>query len=293
MESTFLQQIGDGIDNSFFFIGLAILAIEIVGGLINNTLRWRGAADMLVNISTQIPFLLVEIFILSFAYALYTYVETEYIAWTFTLNWASLIAAVLIADFLYYWEHRLAHEVRCLWIHHAVHHSSRYMNITTGVRFGPFEGVWSMLVMFPMLLAGFPAELIIFGNLVVLAYQTWLHTELIGKLGPLEQVLNTPSHHRVHHGCDDEYLDKNYGGILIIWDRLFGTFQEERQRPKYGLNREFDSVNPVMVWFSELPRFFRDVFNARSFRELMHRLFDRPEWQPADKLPNNPTSQST
>jgi len=157
------------------------------------------------------------------------------------------------------------------------------MNITTGVRFGPFEGVWGMLALVPMLVIGFPAELIIFGSLVVLAYQTWIHTELIGKLGPIEWLLNTPSHHRVHHGSDEQYLDKNYGGILIVWDRLFGTFIEEEKTPRYGLKRDFDSVNPIKVWFSEIPKFLSDLSRARTPYEFFMHCFARPEWVPERK----------
>ncbi|MEM6260843.1 MAG: sterol desaturase family protein [Planctomycetota bacterium] len=127
---------------------------------------------------------------------------------------------------------------------------------------------------------GFAPEAIIFGVIFVLAYQTWLHTELIGKLGPLEWVLNTPSHHRVHHGCDDQYLDKNYGGVLIIWDRLWGTFQVEEETPRYGLKRDFNSHNPLIVWFSELPGLVSDLSQANSTREALGYLFGRPGWTP-------------
>jgi sterol desaturase/sphingolipid hydroxylase (fatty acid hydroxylase superfamily) len=141
-----------------------------------------------------------------------------------------------------------------------------------------------MLAMFPMVMMGFPAELIIFGSLVVLAYQTWLHTELIGNLGVLEKWLNTPANHRVHHGCDKPYLDKNFGGILIVWDRLFGSYQPELYTPRYGLDKDFDSVNPFIVWFSEFPLFFSDLFRSKSMYEVWMRFFARPEWQPnADK----------
>lgn len=288
MNSTTLEQLGNGIDESFFIIGLAILAIEIIKGIYKKTLGWRGIADMLSSISTQIPFLFVEVFILASAYGLYSVVYDNYVSWGFGINPVSIVLAVLVADFVYYWEHRLAHEVRILWIHHAVHHSSRHMNISTGIRFGPFEGVWSLVIMFSMVLIGFPSELIIFGSLVVLAYQTWIHTELFEKLGPLELLLNTPSHHRVHHGCDPEYLDKNYGGILIIWDRMFGTFQEEMQTPRYGLARDFDSVNPLKVWFSELPEFFKDIANSKSLSELRKRVFGPPHWEPV--VNNDPGS---
>lgn len=276
MDSMSLESLGENIDTFFFFIGVAVLGIELARGVLNKTLKWRGVADMLASISTQIPFLIIDIFVLSFAYGFYTLVADRYIHWQFDIHWASILLAIIVVDFFYYWEHRFAHVVRVLWIHHAVHHSSRYMNIVTSVRFGSFEGIWSMIALFPMALMGFPPELIIFGSLVVLAYQIWIHTELIGKLGPIEWFFNTPSHHRVHHGCDRQYIDTNYGGILIIWDRFFGSFQAEEETPRYGLTRDFDSVNPLKVWFSELPQFLSDVAGVKNTAELRRQLFGPP-----------------
>jgi len=152
------------------------------------------------------------------------------------------------------------------------------------IRFGPFESFASALFHFPLIFLGFPPALVFFGIIVVLAYQTWLHTELIGKLGPLEGVLNTPANHRVHHGCDDKYIDKNYGGILIIWDRLFGTFQREEETPRYGLKRDFDSVNPISVWLSEWPGLYRDLQSAQTFGEAWMFVFGPPGWRPATTL---------
>ena len=280
MTGTALEQVGARIDEAFFLIGAALLAIELLKGWITGSLRGRAFADMLASASTQLPFLLVDIVVFTSAYGLYVLVSDGFVAWSFPVTVWSVALAVLVADFLYYWEHRLAHEIRFLWLHHAVHHSSRYMNIVTGFRFGPFEGVWSVIVLFPMVLIGFPPELVVLGSLVVLAYQTWIHTELIGKLGPVEWLINTPSHHRVHHGCDEKYLDRNYGGILILWDRLFGTFQAEEERPRYGLKRDFDSINPLAVWFSELPLFFTDLWHARNWHEVRMRVFGRPGWTP-------------
>ncbi len=281
MTADTLARLGTDIDEAFFLIGIAMLLVELAKAAITGALRWRGVADMLASASTQVPFLLVEITVLTAAYALYTLLADAVVAWSLPITAGTIVLAVLVADFFYYWEHRFAHEVRVLWLNHAVHHSSRHMNIVTGVRFGPFEGVWSMIALVPMVLIGFPPELVIFGTLVVLAYQTWIHTELIGKLGPLEWVLNTPAHHRVHHGCDDKYLDRNYGGILIVWDRLFGSFQAEVETPRYGLKRDFDSVNPLRVWFSEFPDFFRDLVRARGAGEVWMRIFGRPDWRPA------------
>ncbi len=271
----------EDIDLIFLLIGAAILLIEIVEMLVKGTFRRKTLFEMGASLSTQIPSVLVNTVLLTGGYTLY-YVAAEAISWSIPLTWWGLAAGVLVADFIYYWEHRIAHEVRLLWTQHAVHHSSRDMNIITAVRFGPFEGVWAVIVHVPMILMGFSAEVAIGAQIVVLAYQTWLHTELIGKLGPVEWVLNTPSHHRVHHGCDDKYLDKNYAGILIIWDRMFGTFQEEIETPRYGLKRDFDSQNPFVVWFSELPELFRNLRDAKSVHEVRMRLFGPPGWEPKE-----------
>lgn len=271
----------EDIDLVFLLIGAAILIIEIVELLAKGAFRRKTLFEMGASLSTQIPSVLVNTVLLTGGYTFY-YVLAGTISWPVPLTWWGLAAAVLVADFIYYWEHRIAHEVRLLWTQHAVHHSSRDMNIITAVRFGPFEGVWALLVHIPMILMGFSAEVAIGAQIVVLAYQTWLHTELIGKLGPLEKLLNTPSHHRVHHGCDDIYLDKNYAGILIIWDRMFGTFQEEVETPRYGLKRDFDSQNPLIVWFSELPDLYRNLRDAKSAHEVRMRLFGPPGWEPRE-----------
>ena len=222
------------IDEVFFMIGAAILLIEIAEVCFKGKPKARTFGEMLVSASTQIPYLFVEAFILTGAYSLF-WIISQGLPWSIPVTWWSIALVVVFADITYYWEHRIAHEVRLLWTQHAVHHSSRDMNIITGVRFGPLEGLWSLVAHLPLAFMGFAPEAIVFGIVAVLAYQTWLHTELIGKLGPLEWILNTPSHHRVHHGSDAKYLDRNYGGILIIWDRIWGTFQEEEETPRYGL----------------------------------------------------------
>lgn len=274
-----LEVLTTQVDDAFLLIGAAILIIEIAEMLFKGELRAKTLGEMLVSASTQIPSVFVETVILTGAYSLYWIIASA-LPWSIPVNWWTLALAVLIADVAYYWEHRIAHQVRLLWTQHAVHHSSRDMNIVTAVRFGPFEGVWSLIIHLPMALMGFAPEAILFGVFAVLAYQTWLHTELIGKLGPLERVLNTPSHHRVHHGCDAKYLDRNYGGILIVWDRLWGTFQAEEETPRYGLARDFDSRNPVSVWFSELPALARDLGRAKNVSEALGYLFRRPGWSP-------------
>lgn len=280
-----LEILGTQIDEAFFMIGIAILLIEIAEALFKGEHKGRTFAEMLVSASTQIPYLVVEIFIMTGAYGIFYILSENLVSWSIPMTWWGLALAVLAADITYYWEHRIAHEVRILWTQHAVHHSSRDYNIITGIRFGPLEGMWSLIAHLPLVFLGFSPEMIFFGIIVVLAYQTWIHTELIGKLGPLEWVLNTPSHHRVHHGSDRKYLDKNYGGITIIWDRLFGTFQVEEETPRYGLARDFDTRNPISVWFSEWPGVFADIRKARTTLEAWQYLVNRPGWQPKDQRP--------
>lgn len=286
IESLSIEQLGSDVDDVFFLIGAAILAIEIAKGLFSGKLKSRGILDIVASISTQIPSILVEAFLMSFVYLCFVFVSDNLISWTFPIAWWTIALALLAADFVYYWEHRIAHEVRLFWTQHAVHHSSRHMNAAVAIRFGPFEGAISAALHFPLVLIGFPAELVFFGILVVLAYQVWIHTELIGKLGFFDEFLNTPANHRVHHGCDKKYLDKNYGGILMIWDRMFGTYQRETDAPNYGLKRDFSSVNPLVVWFSELPQFFRDIAGSKSTYEALMFTFGPPGWKPKrEQLP--------
>ena len=280
MTSEQIQSLGTQIENAFYLIGVTVLLIEIAKELFSKPIRGRSFVDMVTSISTQIPTVACEIVILSFAYIGYVLVADYVVSWTMPITIWTVLLTLLVCDFVYYWEHRFAHEIRLFWTQHAVHHSSRFMNAAVAIRFGPLEGVISALFHLPLVFLGFPPALVFFGIIVVLAYQTWIHTELIGKLGPLDAVLNTPANHRVHHGCDDKYIDKNYGGILIIWDRLFGTYQREEETPHYGLKRDFSSVNPFVVWFSELPHFFRDVAGARTTREAWMYMFGPPGWTP-------------
>ena len=283
---------GTYFDEVFFLIGIAILGIELLKNLFSGTLRGRALLDMVASASTQIPSLLVETFLMSFLYVGMVIVADTFVAWQMPITVWTVALAILACDFAYYWEHRIAHEVRLLWTQHAVHHSSREMNIVVGIRFGPFEGFASALLHFPLVLIGFPPVLVFFGIIIVLAYQAWIHTELIGKLGPLDGVLNTPANHRVHHGCDDKYIDKNYGGILIIWDRLFGSYQAEEETPRYGLKRDYDSVNPLSVWISEWPGLFADLKKSKSFGESWMYIFGKPGWQPKSNLAKSKVPKS-
>ncbi|MEP4805897.1 MAG: sterol desaturase family protein [Hyphomicrobiales bacterium] len=195
-------------------------------------------------------------------------------------TWWSWVLALLMADFTYYWMHRWEHEVRILWAHHSVHHSSPEYNLTTALRLAWVEALVEWLFFVPMILLGFSVVQTIIAILIVVSYQTWIHTEKIGKLGWLDKVFNTPSVHRVHHGSNAQYIDKNYGGILILWDRMFGTYEPEKERVVYGITKPIGSANPLVINFHEYGQIFKDVRSAGSFKNAMGYLLRRPGWKP-------------
>jgi sterol desaturase/sphingolipid hydroxylase (fatty acid hydroxylase superfamily) len=182
-------------------------------------------------------------------------------------------------EFAYYWMHRASHEIRWMWASHVVHHTPRHLHLASAFRLGSTEllsGTW--LFHLPLYLLGFHPVAIHGMFAVNLFYQFWLHTDLVGRLGPLEWVFNTPSHHRVHHAANADYLDRNYGGILIVWDRLFGTFAAERPQLAiaYGLAHPIGSLNPITLTFHEWRAIARDLGRARSWRERLRLTFGRP-----------------
>jgi sterol desaturase/sphingolipid hydroxylase (fatty acid hydroxylase superfamily) len=194
-------------------------------------------------------------------------------------TWWGVALLFVGVELCYYWSHRAMHMVRWMWASHAVHHSPNEIHLASAYRLGVtdiFSGGWLFYV--PLYLLGFN-PLAVAGMLAInLFYQFWLHTDVVGKLGALEWVLNTPSHHRVHHASNATYLDRNFGGVVIVWDRLFGTFAEEHEsiRIKYGLVHPIDTSNPLKLAFFEWIAMARDALAARSWRARLHHLFGRP-----------------
>ena len=185
-------------------------------------------------------------------------------------------------DFCYYLFHRSHHGVRVLWAAHVNHHSSQRYHLATALRQSwttPFTGFWFWL---PLPLLGFHPLMIMTQQAISLLYQFWIHTELIDRLGPLEWLFNTPSHHRVHHAVNTRYLDRNHGGILIVWDRLFGTFEPENKADpvRYGITKNIETFNLVRIAFHEWAALLRDAFRARRLRDKLGYLFAPPGWSP-------------
>ena len=192
--------------------------------------------------------------------------------------------AILGWDFLYYWNHRASHESRWLWAVHVVHHSSEHYNLSTALRQPVAEGI-TMSVPYGLLaLAGVRPGLIEQARAINLIYQFWIHTEAIRRLGWVEKVFNTPSHHRVHHGSNRQYLDRNHGSILIIWDRLFGTFEEEDEQVVYGLTTNIGTHDPRVIATHEWVDIAEDVASARTWRDRWSFLLRGPGWAPARRV---------
>lgn len=182
-------------------------------------------------------------------------------------------------DFTYYWYHRASHECRFFWASHVVHHSSQKYNLGTALRqtwTGGFTGFlfWAWLP-----LIGFHPMMVLTMQSVSLIYQFWIHTELIPRLGPLEWVLNTPQHHRIHHASNARYLDRNHAGTLIVWDRMFGSFSDLEEQPVYGLTTNIGTYNPVRIAFHEWADMWRDVVHAESWGDRWRFIFKHPGWR--------------
>lgn len=195
-------------------------------------------------------------------------------------HWWAWVVLFFADDFSYYWFHRISHSSRYFWASHVVHHSSQKYNLGTALRqtwTGNISGAFIFWLWLP--LVGFSPVAVMTMQAISLLFQFWIHTEHINKLpAPIEYLFNTPSHHRVHHGSDLAYLDKNHAGVLIIWDRLFGTFELERNRPTYGLTKNIDSHNPVRIAFHEWTDIARDLRRSGSLRNAFCYVFGPPGW---------------
>lgn len=196
-------------------------------------------------------------------------------AWT----WLACFVGV---DFLYYWFHRKSHEVGFLWAAHVVHHQSEEYNLTVALRQGAIQGWFSWVFYLPLALLGFPPVVFLACSSFNTLYQFWIHTRLIGRLGPFERLFNTPSHHRVHHGRDPEYIDRNHAGVFIVWDKLFGTFAEERQEPVYGITTPLRSWNPVWANLSHWAALLREARRTSRWADRLRLFWKPPGWRPAE-----------
>jgi sterol desaturase/sphingolipid hydroxylase (fatty acid hydroxylase superfamily) len=212
------------------------------------------------------------------AYALvWKYASVWDISKTSVLAWVAVIVGV---DFCYYWFHRAGHRMNIIWAGHAVHHQSEDYNLAVALRQSWYIPLVSWLFYVPLAVIGFPPVLYLTATTVNTLYQFWIHTESIERMGPLEWILNTPSHHRAHHGVNPQYIDKNYAGIFIIWDRMFGTFEPEKDQVVYGTIKPVASWNPFWVNVVKFVEMAHLIRGARSLWDKVKLVFGPPEWRP-------------
>lgn len=235
------------------FLAVAVLMI-LLEALISHKrgLKLYNGKDTLCNIAIFVGNRLAQPFFVGYTYMCLKFLEQLSVVHLPDTAMTTLVA-VILTDFVYYWEHRLSHTTRVLWFFHEVHHSSKLYNLTTSFRLHWLGRFTSPVMFAPLVLVGFKSEQVVIFFMVNLIYQFFLHTKMVGQLGLVEGWLNTPSAHRVHHGRNRIYLDKNFGGILMIWDRLFGTYQAEIEEPEFGVLGKFESNNPFTVQLHKVP----------------------------------------
>lgn len=260
-----------------FFI---LIGIEVIYDRIRHRQLYR-LNDAISNISCGIFEQITGVFAKVFTVALYAFVYDHWRLFTIPDAWYTFIILFLAVDFAYYWAHRKSHEINLFWIGHVVHHQSEEYNLSVALRQGALQKVFTSVFYLPIALLGFSPEYFLLMAAINTLYQFWIHTEAIGKLGLLEWVMNTPSHHRVHHGRNPKYIDRNHAGVFIIWDKMFGTFEAEEEHPVYGITtpvRTWDALTSHVRPFENLVRDWKLV---KEWKYRIQLLFMKPGWLPA------------
>lgn len=266
----------------FFFVLIAAeLAVQW-----RRKQKWYRIADAITDIACGITSQVVNLFfrtLLVFPYAWlykkYHLIDLEHYpiaAWT---------VGIIGVDFFYYWWHRYSHEKAILWAAHIVHHQSESYNLATALRQAVFTAYTVLPFYLPLALLGVPPFIFAMSNAISTLYQFWIHTEAIDQLGPLETVINTPSHHRVHHARNPHYLDKNYGAILIVWDRLFGSFIKEQERPVYGITEPLNSFNSMWAQVHYIVKLAQRSSQAQSIRDKINVWIQHPGYLAQGETP--------
>lgn len=274
-----------------FFLLAIVVELIVTVVLKKNYYRLN---DAISDLSCGIVSQLVGLFIKFFTVGIYAYVEMNHSIQHYTpippfaegapfaswVNFGSWVFAFVAVDFCYYWLHRFSHTTNILWAGHVVHHSSEDYNLTVALRQSALHGIFSWVFYIPLALIGVPWEMFTVSYGINLIYQFWIHTRLIGKMGAFEYIFNSPSLHRVHHGVNPQYIDKNHAGVFIIWDRMFGTYEPEVEEPVYGITIPLHSFNPVYANTHVFQEIIHNIKQARSIKDIFNFLFEKPGWKP-------------
>lgn len=237
--------------------------------------------DAIISLTMGIGNVLLGLVSKTIVFTIFIYLYANFRVFTIPFTWWAWVIILFAEDLIYYLFHRVSHENRFFWASHVVHHSSQKYNLSTALRQTWTGGFLAFVFWLPLPLLGFHPVMILAQMSISLIYQYWIHTELIRKMPNwFEAIFNTPSHHRVHHATNPQYLDRNHAGIFIIWDKWFGSFEPEVEKPKYGLVKNISSFNPLYVAFHEWIAMFKDVFMSKiSFLNRIKYFMKPPGWK--------------
>lgn len=275
------------LDDWFFVLAFGLFFLECLRYAVKKKFTKNLLGDSITNFITLALFIVIGAFVGTAYVGIFFYVYENFSIAELPLNGWTILCCIVLADLAYYWEHRFLHMNGFAWATHTVHHSSPHFNISVAYRFGPMDWFFPLFFHLPLAILGFHPVIIFLAEITVQVFQTLLHTETIKKFPrPIEAIFNTPSHHRVHHATNKQYLDKNYAGIFIIWDRMFGTFAEEKEVVTYGIYPKLNSVNPIKVFFSGYVTLTKRLWHAPNWGYRWHLLTKSPSWawQQAQKL---------
>ena len=257
---------------------IALMIVEAIAGAIMHQEIYE-LKDAAASITMGLGNLAVDLLAKVMQFAVLTYLH-RFAILQIGYQWWAWVLLFFGDEFSYYWFHRVSHECRLFWASHIVHHSSQRYNLSTALRQTWTGSFMSFIFWMWLPIVGFAPIMIMTMKAISLLYQFWIHTELVRSMGPLEAVLNTPSHHRVHHGSNPRYIDRNHGGTLIIWDKLFGTFEPENPADpvRFGLTKNLHTYNPLRIAFHEWIDMFRDAWKAPGWRNKLRYVFGSPGW---------------
>lgn len=267
------------IDDWFFVLAIALFLFECLRYAFKKQFSKNLLGDSVANFATLAMFVGIIALVGAIYAGVFLYTYEHFKITELAINGWTIICCIILADLAYYWEHRFLHMNGFGWATHTVHHSSPHFNISVAYRHGPMDWFFPLFFHLPLVILGFHPFVIFLAEIIVQVYQTLLHTETVKKLPrPIEAIFNTPSHHRVHHATNKQYLDKNYAGIFIIWDKMFGTFAKEQEKVTYGVYPRVNSVNPIKVFFSGYVTLCKRLWHAPSWSYRVGLLVRSPLW---------------
>lgn len=259
-----------------------LIGIELIYDLYSNRKLYR-LGDAIGNISCGITEQVTGVFVKVATVAVYHFFYTHFSLFDVPHTWIMAIVLFVGVDFFYYWAHRFSHEINLFWLGHVVHHQSEDYNLSVALRQGSLQKIFTAFFYIPLALFGFETEWFVYVGAFTTLYQFWIHTEAIDKLPKwFEYIFNTPSHHRVHHGRNPKYIDKNHGGTFIIFDRWFGTFQAEEEKPTYGVTTPINTFNAISAHIKPIQSLAKDWNSVDGFKNKFKLLFMPPGWLPKE-----------